>query len=57
MQVSFKAGAKWVGDGDRLVDSPKEAVIFIASALRVQALQSHLAAKFGAAVEVHGVRV
>ena len=57
MQVSFKAGAKWVGDGDRLVDSPKEAVIFIASALRVQALQSHLAAKLGAAVEVHGVRV
>ncbi len=57
MQVSFKVGARWVGDGDRLVDSRQEAVIFIASALRVQALQSYLVTKFGAAVEVHGVRV
>lgn len=55
MQVSFKVGARWVGDRDQLVDSRQNAVVFIASARRVAALQAHLAAIFGAIVEVHGV--
>lgn len=41
MQVSFKVGSLWVGDVDLLVVSRQKAIIFIASAPRVEAIQKN----------------